>query len=430
MRQQPLPPKQTSRRPKWPIPLALLGLLGLALAAILASTNRGRSELPDNFNAVRQYTGTATSILNPQALQAGNFDAALMTNVPVTGQQTVRVLATSGDNARVLDERTLVSGGVENGTGSNTYAVNRRSLEPASGAPQDWNAQPHEGLTVAFPAGATQQDYTGWVSDTQTTTPLRFIREESRGGVNTFVYQADVAPTPIRDQSVLGSLPSTLSRAALLGLTPSLPISAEQRSALAQAAPGLPEQVPLSYTFQGRSTFWVEPTTGQVIDTSRQVIRSGTVGGPGGSTLANLPVYNVDTRFTDDTVAAAGTEAADRRDSLNSSGRVWPWILGTLGAVALLVGLIGLLVRRRPETVPRAPEPTYRPTEADTRRRDATGRTGEPQRPYSGTTPHTGPYREARPGQPPEREGRHRQPEQEHEEETRGQQGKQPPRAP
>jgi hypothetical protein len=398
------PPK--ARRPRWPVPLALLGVLAIVLAAILGSANRARAQLPTDFNASRQFSGTATSLLNPTALQNGNFGAALMANVPVTGQQTVRVLASSGDNARVLNERTLMADGTEIGTTSDTFAVNRNSMEPASTPPADWNAQQAQGLTVGFPAGAERRDYSAWVADTQSTTPLRFLREESRGGVNTFVYQAEVAPTPIRDQSVLSSLPTSLTRAALAGITPSLPITDEQRASLLQAMPGLPDQVPVNYTFQGTTTYWVEPTTGQVVDQQRDVIRSGAIGGPGGSTLGTLPVFNVSTRFTDDSVAAAGREAADRRNSLDNTGRVWPWVLGTLGALAVIAGVLGMLARRRPQPAT-GPRSAYTPPDRTPRGggSDATGtarqnQAGRPQAPYTGTTPHTGPYRESPTGQP------------------------------
>lgn len=401
------PRAQSPRRPRWPVPLVLLGLLAIVLAAILGSANRARAQLPTDFNTSREFNGTANSLLNPAALQSGDFGAALMTNVPVTGQQTVRVLATSGDNARVLDQRTLIAGGTEVGTTSDTFAVSRNSMEPASNPPGDWNAEQAQGLTVGFPAGAERRDYSAWVSDTQATTALRFLREESRGGVNTFVYQAEVVPTPIRDQSVLDSLPTSLTRATLAGLTPSLPISADQRSALMQAMPGLPDQVPVNYTFQSTTTYWVEPTTGQVVDQQRDVTRSGAIGGPGGATLATLPVFDVSTRFTDDSVAAAGREAADRRNSLNNSGRVWPWVLGTLGALAVIAGVLGILARRRPQPATGGPQPTYTPAHRTPRRGESgaartarESQSGQPQAPYTSTTAHTGPYRESTSGQP------------------------------
>ncbi|HEY7223170.1 MAG TPA: porin PorA family protein [Micromonosporaceae bacterium] len=425
--ERPTQKRAARKRPLWPIPLALLGLLAIAVAAILAATANGRKQLPSDFNAVRQYSGTANSLVNAQALQAGDFGSAIVSNVPVTGQRTVRVVDTNGSNARVLDERSLATGTTQLGTTSTTYAVNRRSLEPATNAPQDWTATAHQGLAVGFPIGAKKQDYSGWIADTQTTSPIHFVREESRGGVNTYVYQQDTAPAPIRDQAVLSTLPSSLTRAQLQGITPSLPLSADQRTTLTQALPGLPDQEPVTYDYQASTTYWVEPTTGAIVDVSRQEIRTGTIAGPGGATLATLPVYNVSTRFTDDSVAAAGRYAADQRSTYKAVGRVWPWVLGSLGVLALIVALLGMFLRRRPRPAPATPEPTQRPTERAEPMRTAragqarTGqarteptdeaagkpresRQGRPQPPYAGQTPHAGPYRESTTGQPPPNE--------------------------
>ncbi len=419
--------RQAPRRPKWPIPLALLGLLGLALAAILASTGSNR-ELPTDFNAQRGLSGTAASLLDQQALQSGDFDGALQSDVDVDGQWTTRVVETSGDNARVLSERSLSVDGSALGTSSHFYAVNRQSMEPASGAPDSWDVTPHQGLVVGFPAGAEQRDYSGWVSDTQTTAPIRFVREEEREGMNTFVYQSDVPATPIRDQDVLSSMPSSLTRAQLQGLVASsdLPLADDQRQALTQALPGLPDQVPLNYTYQATTTYWVDPTSGQIIDLQQQQIRNATIGGPGGAVLANLPVFNVNTQFTPDAVTAAANQAESLGNTMGGGGRAWPWVLGTLGAIALLAGLLGLLARRRPAPAPAMPQGTQRPTdrmstdrmssdrtsnasnrgmtsgadatrrraeEADATRKQRESQAGQPQGPYSGQSQHTGPYR-------------------------------------
>jgi hypothetical protein len=387
----------------WPIPLALLGLAALAAAAVLAwSVAPNRTQLPEDYAATRDITGTANALLNPQALAAGDAGGALVSNVPVTGQRTVRVVSTSGRTAQVQAERALAIDGQPIGSSTATYAVDRLSLEPADDAPQDWTVDPHEGLTVAFPVDAEQRDYTVWVPDLQTTAPLRFVREEPREGVNTYVYQVEVPETPIQNPAVLSTLPAGLSRSALQGLLPVLPISDEQRAVLAQAAPGLPEEVPVRYTYRGTATYWVEPTTGTIVDIQQQVVRTGTVGGPGGAVLAQLPVYNVDTRFADASVAAAVRDANDRREGLTAVSTTWPAILVALGAVALLVALLGLLIRRRPSPRSVAPPPAYRPTERTTRvdldaarRAEGVGRAGEPQPPYVGQSQHTGPYRQS-----------------------------------
>src|SRR5262249_53471783 len=140
--------------------------------------------------------------------------------------------------------------------------------------------------------------------------------------------------------------------------------SADQRSALTSAMANLPDQVPVNYTYQSSSTYWVEPTTGTVIDTSSQVQRNGVIVGPGGATLANLPAFNVNQSFTDQSVAAAGSFASDRKSSINSVAKTWPWILGVLGGLALLAGLLGMLVTwRRPRPQSALQQPAYRTTQ-------------------------------------------------------------------
>jgi hypothetical protein len=403
------------RRRLWPIPLALLGLAALAAAAYLAwSVAPDRTQLPADYAATRDITGTANALLNQPALAAGDAGGALVSGVPVTGQRTVRVVSTSGRAAQVQEERTLTMGGQPIGSGSATYAVDRLSLEPETDVPEDWTVDPHQGLTVAFPVDAERRDYTIWVPDLQTTAPLRFVREEPREGVNTYVYEAAVPETPIQNPAVLSALPAGLSRSALQGLLPALPVSEEQRAVLAQAVRGLPDEVPVRYTYQGTATYWVEPTTGTIVDIQQQVIRTGTVGGPGGAVLATLPVYNVDTRFDDASVAAAVREATDRREALTAVSSTWPWVLLALGVVALVVALIGLLARRRSPRRP-APPPAYRPTERttrvdlDTAKREAARRADQPQPPYVGQTPHTGPYRESAHREGLDREEPHRE---------------------
>jgi hypothetical protein len=431
-------PAAPPRRPKWPVPLAVLGLIGLALAAILAGISSNRKQLPADYSATRQLDGTANVAWNNQALSTGSFGNVVVTGVPITGQVMTRVLATDGGNARVNEVRSISANGQQVFNTDNTYAVDRRTFEPASNPPADWGAQQAQGLTVGFPAGAGKQDYQAWVQDTQSTTTLRFAREESRGGVNTFVYESQVAAAPITDQQTLANLPQALPRAGLTQMTPNLPLTAQQRTALTQALPTLPDPVPLTYLYGAQNTYWVEPTTGRIVDSQVQETREATIAGPGGATVAALPVFDGNSTFTDQSVAAAGSEALDRRNSLNASGRTWPWVLGTLGALALIAGLLGLMMRRRtppapvPPTSNRPTEPTRpgeppraedmnrpRPAAMTDVNRPAEGQRGEPQAPYTGQTQHTGPYRESSSGEPVsgDQQGAQQQPGQ----------GKQPP---
>jgi hypothetical protein len=256
----------------------------------------------------------------------------------------VKVLATDGGAAQVSDVRVLMAGAAAI---AQTSASTRRPQDPrcqqtATHRP----VTPAQGLTVTFPIGSQKQDYTGWVPDIQTTTPIKYQREENKGGVNTYVYTSTVDAAPIKDQSVLANLPPALPQSVLGGLSAVLPLTDQQKAALAQALPRLANPVPLSYTYESTSTFWVEPTTGIVVDTDREETRKAGIGGPGGIVLAAVPVYDVTTNFTPQSVADAANEASNKKDDLTLIGTTLPWILVGVGAVLLIAGLVLILTGR------------------------------------------------------------------------------------
>jgi hypothetical protein len=335
----------------WGTALAILGALCLAAAAIFAWVIvPDRKQLPGDTNTTRAFDGTANTLLNPQALATGDTRNAIVTNVPVTAERTVQVMATDGDAAEVTDTRSLSTAtGQQVGRTQATYAVDRTSLEaapPASG----WTVTPHEGLTVSWPIGAEQQDYTAWVNETQTTTTARYVREEEKGGLNTYVYEASVPAAPIKDQQVLSTLPQELPASALSALAATLPIPDDVKAQLAQAFPQLGDPIKLNYTYESTSTYWVEPTTGVVVDTERQEVRNAGIAGPGGTTLLAVPAYDVQTAFTEGAVSEAASDASDAKSQIDLFGSTLPWILGVAGAVLLVAGIVLLAMglRRRP----------------------------------------------------------------------------------
>jgi DUF3068 family protein len=234
----------------WGIAVAIVGVLCLATAAILAwVVVPAVKVLPADTNTTRAFSGNAAVLLNPTALAAGDLRGALVTNVPVSAERVVKVTATDGDTARVVDSRSLTAQGTQVGRTEVTYAVNRKSLEAAS-APSGWSVTPHQGLTVSWPIGAEQRDYTAWVNETQTTTPAKYARTESKGGVQTYVYEVNAPAAPINDPQVLGALPQSIPVPVLTGLLSSLPIPDALKAQLAQALPNLGGgDVPLSYTY-------------------------------------------------------------------------------------------------------------------------------------------------------------------------------------
>ena len=333
----------------WGTALAILGALCLVAAGLLTwVVVPNRKELPADTNTTRTFDGTARVLLNPAAVATGDMRNALMANVPVTAERTVRVMATDGDVAEVTDSRSVsVEGQMVGGTDA-AYAVDRKTLQAAPPA-QGWDVESHEGLTVSWPIPAQQQDYTAWVGETQTTTTARYVREEEKGGVNTYVYEAEVAEAPIKDEQVLSALPPVLPVSALAALSAVLPVPDEAKAQLAQALPNLEDPIPLTYTYEAKSTIWVEPTTGVVVDTERQETRRAGIGGPGGRVLLNVPVYDVSTSYTDQSVTEAVSDANDAKSQIETLGTTLPWILGGVGAVLLIVGivLIAMGVRRR-----------------------------------------------------------------------------------
>lgn len=341
-----------TRGNKWALPVGALGALGLIAAAIMHwAVLPANKKLPDDTDVTRQLDGTARTLLNPAALASGDLTNALQRNVPIQATRSVKALATDGNVAEVEDIRVLSAGGQEVGRSDAKYAVDRKSLEAASKRPDNWPVVDHKGLTVSWPIGAKKQDYSGWVNETKSTVPLKYAGEEKRGGLNTYKYTAESQPAPLTDETTLATLPRAIPAAALKALVPTLGLPDTVTAGLGQLLPTLGDPVPLGYQYQVKSTYWVEPTTGIVVDTERDEIRNATLAASG-ATVASLPVYDVTTKFTGPAVAAAAKEAQDKRNTIKTVGTTVPgWLTGT-GAAALLAGLAGTFLRRRPTPAP------------------------------------------------------------------------------
>jgi hypothetical protein len=232
------------------------------------------------------------------------------------------------------------------------YAVDRTSLAATDSHPSDWNVGPAQGLTVSLPIPSKKQDYTGWVAETQTTTPLKFTQEETRNGINTYVYQATVNASPIKDKQVLGTLPSTLP----VSVPRALPIPDQLKAGLAQALPSLGNPVQLAYTFSATATYWVEPTSGRVIDAQQDEKRQAGLAAL--SSVPGIPVYDVITRTTQASVNDAVNDAESDRNKIDAYGKTLPLILGAIGVVLLIGGIVVVVTgRRKPPAVPPTPSP-------------------------------------------------------------------------
>jgi hypothetical protein len=165
------------------------------------------------------------------------------------------------------------------------------------------------------------------------------------------VYQANVAEAPIKDANVLAALPKELPAATLGSLAAGLPLPDALKSQLAQALPSLGNPIQLKYTYEATATYWVEPTTGIVVDTTNEQVRKAGIAGPGGTVLATVPVFDVQTAFTPTTVTDAANDASSKKNQVDTLSSTVPWILVGVGIAAVLAGAFLIITgRRRPGT--------------------------------------------------------------------------------
>ena len=65
---------------------------------------------------------------------------------------------------------------------------------------------------------------------------------------------------------MLANFPPALPKATIEALVPALGLPDAATAQLAELLPALPDPVPLAYTYEYTSDYWVEPDTGVLID--------------------------------------------------------------------------------------------------------------------------------------------------------------------
>ena len=324
------------------IACAVAGVVSLIAAALLAwwITPSFVARVPDGRVSHRIYAGTFQTLIDPAALASGDLLGAVKSNLPMPVDQVVKVEKASGDTALVSDSRTISAAGNKVEQTRWEYAVDRTSLEAVSSHPSDWAVVPARGLTVNWPLGAEKKTYQGWTPETQTTTPLTFLRTESKQGLTTYVFEAKVPPTKIVDQQILAAMPKSLPASVLKLLAGAGTLPAAQAAQLTQLLPQLPDPVPLAYTFQDASTFWVDPDTGLVIQVQRTQQRVAEIALPDGTAVPLLPAVVATYRTTDASAASAADEARHGSTVISWLGVYLPIILLVLGVVLLAVAAV------------------------------------------------------------------------------------------
>jgi hypothetical protein len=311
--------------------------------------------LPADLQTVRVYTGTAATLVNPTSLMGTTIGPGLLRDVAVTVRHSTKVVQTSGHAALVADERAVSIPGYTVADLNYRFGINRSSFQAAGAFP---GAVAHRGLTINWPIGAGRHDYTGWVTDTQSSTRLRYVGEQSRGGIPTYVFRTLVAESPITDPQLLRLLPRSMSKSALMTLTPSLGLSRDALLKMSKVVDRLPDPVPLVYTYQLAATYWVAPASGVVVDTVQHEVRSVSFV-DGAATVPVTPVMDMTYHSSAATLAAAVNDAKDNAAAIRLVETTVPVGLLIGGIVLAMAGLALALTKRprRPSTpVPSVPQ--------------------------------------------------------------------------
>ncbi len=329
------------------ITCGVVGLILLIVGGLLAwwITPSYVAQVPSNYNKTRTYDGTIHKLFEPAALTGANPAAAIKTNLPATLTDNVRVLQTSGSSALVQDTRIIKASGSQVSKFVSHYSVNRKSLEATAPHPSSWIVTPAKGLTVSWPFGAKKQNYTGWVPLTNTTTPLKFVGESKQGGINTYAYRATVPPTPITNNQVLGTLPSSLPTSLVPKLIAAGLITPAQAASLATVFPHA-TSIPLGYTYQAVNTYFVAPATGLVVNVANNETEMAAVKLPTGTLAPVTPVLSDSYHASPSSLSAAVSDANNGSSAITALGVAVPIAFAALGFL-LLVAAVLLWLRKR-----------------------------------------------------------------------------------
>jgi len=346
----------------------VIGLILLIVAGLLAwwITPSYAARVPGDYNKTRTYDGTIRSLFNPAALATGNLGAAIRSNLPATLSQNVKTQQTSGNTALMQDTRTIKTGSTAIVSTVNHYALDRQTLMATRSHPGNWSVTPASGLTVSWPFGAKKQTYTGWVPYTETTTPLKYVKEVQQGGTTTYQYQATVPPTPIKDPQVLSKLPTTLPRTLVPTLEHAGLIPPAQVATLSRFFPGT-APIPLGYTYQASNTYYVSPATGLVVNLRNNESQMGGIKLPTGTIIPLIPVLAYSYHMSPASMSQAINDATSGSSAITVLGVTLPIIFAALGFL-LVVLAVFLWMRKRSRgkpverEYPRHPSPAGRVT--------------------------------------------------------------------
>jgi len=325
----------------------LLGLLLVAAGLVLKFAVLPMMAVwPDDVDSTRHYEGTLVTMLNPAALATMDAANLFLTNVPIVVDRHVTTEAVDGNKALVKEAVVVNAGGqpVPGLAATYFYAIDRKTTEEIPNFTDNTGVDDNrQGLVIGFPIGTEQRTYQGWSDDLQALVPVDFVAEEEHEGMSLLHFHSASDAAPLTDPAVLAMFPAAMPKATLLALAPALPLPAEMLQGLVALLPLLPDPVPLSYLYEYETDYWVEATTGVLIDYTKDEIRYLSLG------AGQVEVFHMTYQATDQSIADAKKDADDGKMMINLFGTIIPWIAVGLGALVALGGIFMLARKRKPE---------------------------------------------------------------------------------
>jgi hypothetical protein len=178
---------------------------------------------------------------------------------------------------------------------------------------------------AVFPIGTRKQTYQVFDTTLNRTVPFTYAGTAETGGIQTYMFTENVAPTQVATITVPGPF---------FGLKA--------------------KTVKLPQMYQIHLTYWVDPQTGALLnvdENEKMTLRNPATGG----TVAVL--FDGDLRATPETVRAVVKLDSSGRTELKLLDTIVPVAAGIVGAVALVAGIL-LLVRKPRPAQPGPAEPS------------------------------------------------------------------------
>lgn len=338
-----------------------LGLLllaaGLVLKLVLVPD---QARFPDDVDETRTYSGTV-DLLNRQALATGDIQNLFLQGIPATIERRVTTEEVKGNKALVHDVSQLKGpDGTTLVSSDDFYTIDRKTMEAVPNFTSNNQVNPAQGLVIGFPIGTDQKNYTGWSDDPNQTVELKFVAKEKVNGRTALLFEASSGPQKIVHPGTLENFPAEVPKALIAQAAPLLGLAPEVIGQLSTFLPLLPDQLPLTYTYEFEAKYWIDPDTGVLLNTEKHDLRkvlldTEKLGLAGVPPVPITAVYDLEYSTTEASKADAIDDAKNYTNLLRLGNWV-PWGFIGLGGLLMLLGLMRSM-RRGKDTMPTVSRP-------------------------------------------------------------------------